>query len=148
MVFRRSIIIVIIALSFAAVIPVANAAYADNDVFEVDVDCIHASYELDTYYHEAGDIVTFAISKVYDGYVLDHILVSDGDSVIPTERSNNAVTFVMPEHNVKIKVTFTDAKKKGLTTKEIIAVSVTAAVVAVAVGYFLFVKVIKKKKQK
>ena len=146
---RRISLLIILTILFAAVfIPVANISYADGDTYSVSVYCLHAKYEIEKHLYNAGDIVEIKIGKVSDGYVLDEVLASCGDAIVPVKTVGDVASFVMPAGDVEVRVLFVDSSdvKKTLSTKEIIAICVTGAVVLGAVGYFIYWKVKKKKK--
>lgn len=120
-----------------------------DDVVE-SVDCAHAqiAIEGDTY---PGGLTEITVSDFEDGYALDYVLVSCGGQPVVTERNGNAVSFIMPDGKISVKVVFKESvspqaerEKKKLGTKEIIAI-VASSVVLFIGGAIILIKERKKK---
>lgn len=126
--------------------------------YSVTVDCAYAEYDCEASY-TAGDIVEIAFDGIKDGYSIKYVLVSADGKAVVTDFSGKKLTFVMPEADVTVKVVFdSDSKENAttppaesepfMTTREIIAVSVTGGVALIAGGIALFGFIRKKKRSK
>ena len=144
------IIAVIISLCAFLFIPCGVAAFADAEKYFVGIDCKHAEYSTTRRYYEAGEIVEIEIGKADSGYTVDHVLAQCDGEIIPVLVEGKIASFVMPDGDVDVTVTFIkdeEENKKGLSTKEIIAICVAGGLVLAAGGYFIFMKLKSKKKK-
>lgn len=126
--------------------------------YSVTVECAYAEYDCEESY-KAGDIVEITFKNIKDGYSVKYVLVSADGKAVVTDFTGSKLTFVMPEADVTVKVVFEsdlkdDAttvpseKEPFMTTREIIAVSITGGVALVAGGIALFGFIRKKKRSK
>lgn len=126
--------------------------------YSVTVECAYAEYDCEESY-KAGDIVEIIFDGIKDGYSIKYVLASADGRAVVTDFTGSKLTFVMPEADVTVKVVFEsdlkdDAttvpseKEPFMTTREIIAVSITGGVALVAGGIALFGFIRKKKRSK
>lgn len=126
--------------------------------YSVTVECDYAEYDCEESY-KAGDIVEIIFDGIKDGYSIKYVLASADGRAVVTDFTGSKLTFVMPEADVTVKVVFEsdlkdDAttvpseKEPFMTTREIIAVSITGGVALVAGGIALFGFIRKKKRSK
>ena len=122
------------------------------------MECDYAEYDCEESY-KAGDIVEIIFDGIKDGYSIKYVLASADGRAVVTDFTGSKLTFVMPEADVTVKVVFEsdlkdDAttvpseKEPFMTTREIIAVSITGGVALVAGGIALFGFIRKKKRSK
>ena len=147
---KRAKIVIIMAFALliaicALSVPTHGAALADYvEPHFITVTCPHAEYELDPMHYYTGDLVEITFKNIDKGYSIDHILVSVNDEPVANKRKDNKVGFIMPDGDVDVIVTFVE-ERKTLSTKEIVAICVAGVLVSVAVGYFIYLKVKKKR---
>ena len=126
--------------------------------YSITVECDYAEYDCEESY-KAGDIVEIIFDGIKDGYSIKYVLASADGRAVVTDFTGSKLTFVMPEADVTVKVVFEsdlkdDAttvpseKEPFMTTREIIAVSITGGVALVAGGIALFGFIRKKKRSK
>ena len=126
--------------------------------YSVTVECAYAEYDCEESY-KAGDIVEIIFDWIKDGYSLNYVLASADGRAVVTDFTGGKLTFVMPEADVTVKAVFesdliddttaTPAETEPfMTTREIIAVSITGGVALVAGGIALFGFIRKKKRSK
>lgn len=126
--------------------------------YSITVECAYAEYDCEESY-KAGDIVEIIFDGIKDGYSIKYVLASADGRAVVTDFTGSKLTFVMPEADVTVKVVFEsdlkdDAttvpseKEPFMTTREIIAVSITGGVALVAGGIALFGFIRKKKRSK
>ena len=126
--------------------------------YSITVECDYAEYDCEGSY-KAGDIVEIIFDGIKDGYSIKYVLASADGRAVVTDFTGSKLTFVMPEADVTVKVVFEsdlkdDAttvpseKEPFMTTREIIAVSITGGVALVAGGIALFGFIRKKKRSK
>ena len=126
--------------------------------YSVTVECDYAEYDCEESY-KAGDIVEIIFDGIKDGYSIKYVLASADGRAVVTDFTGSKLTFVMPEADVTVKVVFeSDLKANAtttpsetepfMTTREIIAVSITGGVALVAGGIALFGFIRKKKRSK
>ena len=123
--------------------PITTAPYGITvEEYNVMVICEHAEIDADVSYR-AGDLVSFTIYNIEDGYNVRSVLVSCNGEPVVTGFDGNVVTFIMPEGDIEIYVLFESAAGQGKLTKdEIIAISVVssalgAGLIGLAVYYLL-----------
>lgn len=121
-----------------------------NESYGVSIECEHANYSIDALGYYKDDVVDFTVTEVEDGWELVSVLVSCDGVPIVTNFSDGTVTFIMPSGAVEITVVFKEATVVGgssqdaLSTKEIIAISVTGGVILIGgIAYIIYRK--KKK---
>ena len=126
--------------------------------YSITVECDYAEYDCEESY-KAGDIVEIIFDGIKDGYSIKYVLASADGRAVVTDFTGSKLTFVMPEADVTVKVVFeSDLKDDAttvpsetepfMTTREIIAVSITGGVALVAGGIALFGFIRKKKRSK
>ena len=136
--------VLLIAICISSVPSHGTALAEYEEPHFVTVTCQHAEYELSPMYYYTGDLVEITFKNIDKGYSIDHILVSVNDEPIANKRKENKVGFIMPDADVDVTVTFVN-DSKTLSTQEIVAICVAGALVLGAVGYFIYLKVKKKK---
>ena len=126
--------------------------------YSITVECAYAEYDCEASY-KAGDIVEIIFDGIKDGYSIKYVLASADGRAVVTDFTGSKLTFVMPEADVTVKVVFESDIKENttptpsesepfMTTREIIAVSITGGVALVAGGIALFGFIRKKKRSK
>lgn len=126
--------------------------------YSITVECDYAEYDCEESY-KAGDIVEIIFDGIKDGYSIKYVLASADGRAVVTDFTGSKLTFVMPEADVTVKVVFESDLKDDttatpsetepfMTTREIIAVSITGGVALVAGGIALFGFIRKKKRSK